>query len=48
VSGEADKAALVALLKELVPTFRDPDEVNAETVSAERAAEGCLSGFRGQ
>lgn len=48
VSGETDKAALVALLKELVPTFRDPDEVNAETVSAERAAEGCLSGFRGQ
>ena len=48
VSGEADKAALVALLKELVPTFRDPEVVNAETVSAERAAEGCLSGFRGQ
>ncbi len=48
VSGETDRAALVALLKSLVPTYRAPEEVNAETVSAERAAEGCVSALRGQ
>ncbi|MBQ3140530.1 MAG: polysaccharide biosynthesis protein, partial [Clostridia bacterium] len=48
VSGEANKAELTALLKSLVPTYRDAETVNSETVSAERAAEDCMSGIRGQ
>ncbi len=48
VSGDADKAELTALLKSLVPTYRDAAVVNSETVSAERAAEDCMSGIRGQ
>ena len=30
VSGETDRESLLTLMKQLVPTYRDPEEVNAE------------------
>lgn len=33
VSGEGNRENLVALMKQLVPTYRDPEEVNCAVVS---------------